>query len=61
MSNNTRLDEKIIKDIIKQKKCIDDNYKLDMIIYYKGKKTKNCIIKNSLNNNSILQMYCGRL
>ena len=38
MSNNTRLDEKIIKDIIMQKtKCTDNNCKLDIIIYYKGK------------------------
>ena len=43
--------------MIKQKtKCTDDNYKLNLIIYYKETKTKNYIIKNSLNNNSILQM-----
>ena len=41
ISNNTRLDVKIIKVIIKQKKCTDDNYKLDLIICYKGTKTKN--------------------
>ena len=34
----------------------DDTYKLNFIIYYKGKKQKNYIIKNSLNNNSIIQM-----
>ena len=57
MSNNTKMDEKIIKDIIRQKtKCKDDNNKLDLIIYYKGIKTKSLIIKNSSNNNSILQM-----
>ena len=55
MSNNTRLDEDIIKYTIKQRiKCTDDNYKLDLVIYYKGTKTKNYIIKNSLSNNSIL-------
>ena len=57
MSNNTRLDEDIIKYTIKQRiKCTDDNYKLDLVIYYKGTKTKNYIIKNSLSNNSILQI-----
>ena len=57
MTNNTEMDEKIIKDIIRQKtKCKDDNNKLDLIIYYKGIKTKSLIIKNNSNNNSILQM-----
>ena len=37
-------------------KYTDDNYKLDLVIFYKGTKTRNCIIKNSLSNNSILQM-----
>ena len=46
MSNNTRLDEKIIKDIIKQKtKYTNNNYKLDLVIYYRGTKTRNYIIK----------------
>ena len=36
---------------------VHSNYKLDLVIYYKGTKTKNYIIKNSLSNNSILQMF----
>ena len=48
---------KKIRDIIKQKiKCTGDNYRFDPIIYYEGSKTKKYIIKNSLSNNSILQM-----
>ena len=57
ISNNTRLDEKIIKDSIQQtSKITDDNYKLDLIIYYKGTKMENYILKSSLSDNTILQM-----
>ena len=35
MSNNT----------MQKAKCTDNNYKLDLIINYKGSKTTNCIIK----------------
>ena len=60
MFKNTRLDEKMVKNIIKQKtKCTDDNYKFDLTIYFKGTKMKNCIIKNSLSNNWTLQMSHG--
>ena len=40
MSNKTRLDEKIIKDIIKQKQdaLIMTINKIDLIVYYKGTK-----------------------
>ena len=40
----------------KNAKYTDNNNKLNRIIYSKGTKTKNSIIKNISNNNSILQI-----
>ena len=57
MSKNAKLDEKILKNIIKQRtKCTNDNDMINLIIYYKGTKTKDHIIKNSLTSSSVLQM-----
>ena len=55
MSLNYKVDEKILKDIIKTKtKCINDKDSLNVIIYYKSLKTRHHLIKNNLNSTSIL-------
>ena len=51
MCNNFKFDE---KNIIKQK--TKHNAEINLIIYNKGTKIKNHIIKNRLNNNSFLQI-----
>ena len=48
MHNNYKLEERIIKNIImKNTKCIDENEKLQIIFYYRNRKTANLVIKNS--------------
>ena len=55
MSNNAKLDEKVLKNIIKQRtKCTNANDMINMIIYYKWTKTKDHIIKNSLTSSLFL-------
>ena len=56
MFNNARLDGKMEKKLFRKTKCANDDNKLNLIIYNKGTKNKNHIIKNSLDNNSILKV-----
>ena len=57
MHGNYRLDERIIKEIIKENAyCKDPNQDLKVIVYYTNKKTSNLIMKNNLTSrNSTLQ------
>ena len=46
---NSKLDERIIKDIVNNNvKCIDENKKLRIIFYYKNLKTHSLVMKNNL-------------
>jgi len=52
-SEQYKKDESIIRDIIKKKvKTNNDNDKLDLIIYYKGYKTKQLLMQNNLTKSS---------
>ena len=47
MSDSYKIDEKILKAIIKQNtKCINENDKLKLNIYYKNEKIANLLMKN---------------
>ena len=49
MSTAYKVDERVIRGIISENvKCINDNDTLDLIIYYKTKKTSNLIMKNNI-------------
>ena len=49
MHNNYKIDERVIKSIIKNHtSCIKDNMKLNTIIYYRSKKTCNLVMKNNI-------------
>ena len=49
MNGAYKTDERVIRDIIKSKvKCINDDDKLDLVIYYKNKKVSNLLMKNNL-------------
>ena len=53
MHHNYKKDEGIIKKIInKDVKSIDDNKKLNIIIYYKNKKNANLVIKTIIHLDS---------
>ena len=55
MSSSYKIDEKILlKTIIKQNtKCINENDKLKLNIYYKNKKISNLLMKNSPNTEKL--------
>ena len=47
--NNYKLDEKVIEDIVKKNtKCTDENQKIQIIFYYKNRKSANYVMKNNL-------------
>ena len=49
MHANYKTDEKVLKEIVKNHvKCTDNNYKINLIVYYRNKKTSNLVIKNNL-------------
>ena len=49
MHDNYKIDEKVVKEIVKNHvKCIDSNYKINLIVYYKNRKTSNLVVKNNL-------------
>jgi Ser-tRNA(Ala) deacylase AlaX len=50
MSNSYQTDERIIKQIIDRNvRSIDPNERINLMIYYKNRKTRNLIMKNNLN------------
>ena len=50
MSDTYKIDEKVIKTILKNNvKCNNENDKLKLIIYYKNKKTASLVMKNNQN------------
>ena len=50
MTENYKLDEKVLKDIFRNKiKCINSNEKIHLLIYYKSKKVSNLLMRNNLN------------
>ena len=64
MSKSYKIDEKILKTIIikQNTKCIDENDKLKLNIYYKNKTISNLLMKNSpktekLHRTSVLYQY----
>ena len=49
MSASYKLDESIIKNIVRNNTLmVNDNEKLDFVVYYKSPRTKQLIIKNNL-------------
>ena len=48
MHQNYKKDERILKEIINRNiKCIENDNKLKLIIYYENKKTSNLVIRNN--------------
>ena len=49
MSASYKLDERIIKNIVRNNTLmINDNEKFDFVVYYKSPRTKQLIMKNNL-------------
>ena len=49
MHPNYKIDEKVLKEIVyNNTKCINPNDKLNLIIYYKNRKSSNLIMKNNM-------------
>ena len=48
MNSNYKIDERVLKSIIKSNtRCTNENDKIKLIIYYKNQRTSNLIMKNS--------------
>ena len=49
MHNNYQIEERTIKDIVyNNTKCLDQNSKINLIVYYKSPKTANLVMKNNM-------------
>ena len=57
MHKNYRIEERVLKDLICTNiKCTNPNQRVNVVFYYKNRKTANLIMKNNLNANpSVLQ------
>ena len=55
MTSAHKLDERVIKDIVKKHVTPTDQYHLKLLIYYKNKKTANMIMRNNQHQESDLK------
>ena len=51
MNSHYKVDERVLRSIVKKNvKCTDTDHKLNLIIYYRSKKTRSLVMKNNLNS-----------
>ena len=57
MHKNYKIEERVLKELISSNiKCVNPNQRVNIIFYYKNRKTANLVMKNNLNANpSLLQ------
>ena len=54
MTSSYKIDEKVLKNIIKQNiKCTNENESIKLNIYYKNRKVSNLVMKNSPNTTKL--------